>query len=407
MRERQKQSIPLKSYYMSSRALGRLGILVLFVSGAGCIPIFAQNVPAPSVSTSGTTARLGSLLSEAKQAMRQGDNASAEPLLRQALTIDPHSLEALNELGVVLARLGRPSQAVPFYREALSLNPNPATERNLAIAYFKSEKYAKAWEILRPMAAERSADFQVLDLAGLSLVALDRYKDAAQYLERANRQQPADLETLDMLGKAYLRLKDYPALTSVFARIMQINPNSPAAHVMMGTAYDDRQQRSEAIKEYQLAEAADPNFMGVHSGLGYLYFRQGDMELAEKEFRAELQRFPNDPVSNCYLGEILLNKSQASDAKSYFEAALKTNPKYGEALLGLGRTQLATNDPHGAIASLRRAVEVDPDNFQVHYLLGTALRNVGQNQEAVREQKLSMAIQEKQRARAIQKTESQ
>jgi tetratricopeptide (TPR) repeat protein len=350
--------------------------------------------------------RLHAYLAKASQAMQSGDNTSAEESLRHAIEIDPRSLQALNDLGIVLARLGRPAEAIPFYREAIRIRPDPATKRNLAIAYFKAGQYANAWSMLRPMAIERSADFQALELAGLSLFGLDRYPEAAQYLERANLAQPSDLGTLDMLGKAYLRTKNYKALTSVFARIMKVNPNSAAAHIMMGTAYDDMQQRSDAIKEYQLAEKSDPNFQGVHSGLGYLYFRQGDTELAEKEFRAELQRFPDDPVSNCYLGEILLNNGRTADAEPLFQTAIKVNARYTEALLGLGRTELAMNHPDAAIEPLRKAVQIDPNDFQAHYILGTALRDIGQNAEAAREQKLSLDIQEKSRAAAIRKNEN-
>jgi Flp pilus assembly protein TadD len=52
------------------------------------------------------------------------------------------------------------------------------------------------------MAKKYPTDFQIVDLAGLSLFALDRYPEAAEYLERANSVQPSDLETLDMLGMA-------------------------------------------------------------------------------------------------------------------------------------------------------------------------------------------------------------
>jgi protein O-GlcNAc transferase len=163
------------------------------------------------------------------------------------LKIDPHSIAALNNLGIVLARRGRPAEAIPLYEEALKFRPDDAsTKRNLAIAYFKSQRYLPAWRLLRPMAATYSTDFQILDLAGLSLFALDRYPEAAAYLERANHVEPSDLETLDMLGKAYLRMKDYKALTDVFARILQVSPNSASAHIMMGTAYDEMSKEAAA-----------------------------------------------------------------------------------------------------------------------------------------------------------------
>jgi Flp pilus assembly protein TadD len=386
-------------------------LIALFLGGMFAVPtplVGSQAENSRSASPAATVnPKLRSLLSQGVQAMRQGDNASAETSFRQALAIDAKSLDALNNLAIVLSRSGRPAEAVPFYKKALSIRPDPATKRNLAIAYFKSEKYADAWRTLRPMAAAPSADFQVLDLAGFSLVALDRYQEAAQYLERANKKQPTDLETLDMLGKAYLHEKNYKALTSVFARIMQTNPNSASAHIMMGTAYDQMDQRNDAIEEYQLAEKADPNFVGVHSGLGYLYFRQGDMDSAEKEFRAELQRFPDDPSSNCYLGEILLNKASPADAEPLFRVALKANPRYVEALLGLGRTEVGLKRADAAIEPLQRAVEIDPDNFQAHYVLGSAFRQLGRTEEAAKEQKISLAIQEKQRLAAIKKNQSQ
>jgi hypothetical protein len=63
--------IPLKSGYEFTPP-GCLRMLVLLVFAAGGIPVFPRNAPASSVSTSGAAARLGSLLSEAKQALRGG-----------------------------------------------------------------------------------------------------------------------------------------------------------------------------------------------------------------------------------------------------------------------------------------------------------------------------------------------
>ena len=239
------------------------------------------------------------------------------------------------------------------------------------------------------MAVAQPKDFQILDLAGLCLFALDRYSEAAQYLERANQADPSDLETLDMLGKAYLRMKNYKALPSVFSRIMQINPNSASGSYHDGQAYDQDVGPAEAIKEYQAAEASDPHFQGVHSGLGYLYWRLGEADLAEKEMRAELENFPNDPVANCTLGEILLNDSQAEEAEPHFRAALKVNPRYSEALFGLGKTELTLNHPDAAIEAARKAIQIDPDYAQAHFVLGRALRQTGHAAEGISEQKIS------------------
>ena len=83
--------------------------------------------------------QLHSYLEQAAEAMHKGDLASADEKLRSALRIDPHSLAALNNLGIVLAREGKPAEAIPFYQEALRVRPGDlATKRKLAVAYFKA-----------------------------------------------------------------------------------------------------------------------------------------------------------------------------------------------------------------------------------------------------------------------------
>ena len=92
--------------------------------------------------------------------MHKGDNDAAAEDLRRALKIDPHSIAALNNLGIVLSRIGRPAEAILLYEEALKVRPDDlATKRNLAIAYFKSQHYSPAWRLLQPMARRISDRF--------------------------------------------------------------------------------------------------------------------------------------------------------------------------------------------------------------------------------------------------------
>jgi tetratricopeptide (TPR) repeat protein len=369
----------------------------------------AQTATPPQATPSNPAGvRLQSYLNEAAEALHKGDLTSAADALRRALAVDPHSLAALNNMGIVLAREGKPAEAIPLYQEALRLRPgDPATKRNLAVAYFKAQRYQSAWSLLQSMAVAYPSDFQILDLAGLSLFALDHYTEAARYLERANQADPSDLETLDMLGKAYLHIKDYKALTSVFARIMQVKPNSASAHILMATAYEEADNRPDAIKEYQAAEQADPDFAGVHSGLGYLYWLQGDYKLAESESREELRRFPNDPVSNCVLGQVLLANLELDEAETHLRLALKVNPVYEDALLGLGKTEIALKHPREAVEVIRKDVRLHPDSSKAHYMLSTALYQLGRTEEAARERKIAADLPEKMRQERIKKNQEQ
>lgn len=386
---------------------GRIGLAAAICAGL-LLSFSAQGQAGPSgkAPAPAASAQFRSYMEKGVQAMRGGDYGAAAVALRRALALNPNSVAALNNLGIALTHEGKVGEAIPLYERALKLAPDPRTERNLALAYFKEERYASAWRLLSPLARQYPKDFQILDLAGLSLFALDRYPEAARYLERANQAQPSDLETLDMLGKAYLRMKDYQALTSVFARILQVNPNSASAHAMMATAYAQRGKTEDAIREYQAAEKADPNFLGVHSGLGSLYLQQRKTDLAEKEFRTELQRYPNDAIANCMLGQILIN-TQPAEAAKYFQAALQANPRYRDALFGLGKAEVSLGHPSAAVEPLHQAVQMDPNFVEAHYVLGTALRQLGHTADAVREQQTALTIQEKRRTDYMRRQKSQ
>ncbi|MGB9361955.1 MAG: tetratricopeptide repeat protein, partial [Candidatus Sulfotelmatobacter sp.] len=158
---------------VSIRALQSVRIYAMWLLIAYCVA--AQTRVPPNPPPNGEEIQLHSYLEQAAEAMHKGDNAAAAESLRRALKIDPHSIAALNNLGIVLARMGKPAEAIPLYEDALKFHPDdPSTKRNLSIAYFKAQRYSPAWRLLRPMAAQYPKDFQILDLAGLSLFALDR-----------------------------------------------------------------------------------------------------------------------------------------------------------------------------------------------------------------------------------------
>jgi len=338
-------------------------------------------------------------------ALQQGDNAAAEKAFRQALSIAPDSIEVLNNLAISLARQGRDSEAIALYERALRLKPgDPITKRNLGVAYFRAHRYKDALPLLESF-SKSTPTFQVLDITGLDLFALDRYPESIEYLERANRLQPDDLPTLDILGKAYWRAKNYSGVTTVFDRIMAVNPNSPEAHFMMGLADDVMSKEDDALKEFKTVLAENPKYPGVHSSLGLIYWRQHQVPQAMKEFQEELSLYPNDPVSNYMMGEILRQQNKPEQAIPYLQAAIAVNPNYRDALMDLGQCHIMLNQPLQAVKPLKKATQVDPDFAQAHFVLGTALSMAGQHAEAARERNICKRLQAEQNAQTIQRTE--
>jgi len=337
-------------------------------------------------------------IAEGSRALQQGDNAAAEKAFREALALSPDSVEILNNLAISLARQGRDDEAIALYDRALKLKPaDPITRRNLGVAYFRAHRYKDALPLLEAF-AKADPTFQSLDLTGLDLFALDRYRASIVYLEEASHLQPGDLPTLDILGKAYWRDKNYSGVTGVFKRIMAINPGSAQAHFMLGLAYDIAYREQDAFKEFQAALAADPKYPGVHSSLGLIDFREGKSAEAENEFRQELSTFPDDPISNFMMGEILRQQEKPDLAIPYLQAAIAVNPAYRDALFQLGQCRLMLNQPKEAVEPLRKATEADPSFAEAHFVLGKAYSMLGRSTDAARERNICRQLQARQHA---------
>ncbi len=344
-------------------------------------------------SVAATRSTLQQAVINGSAALQKGDYAGAEKAFRSALVLDPKSVPILNNLAICVVRQQREQEAIALYERALRLKPDDSvTQRNLGVAYFRAHEYKPALPLLQAYAKETSS-YQALDLTGLDLFALDRYSEAAQYLEAAHKLEPTDLQTLDMLGKAYLRTKNYSAVTGVFSQIMAIHPDSAEAHVMMAMADDKLYRQDDAVKEFEAARTADPHYPGIHTGLGVIYWRNDNIDAAEREFHEELSSYPKDPIANCTLGQILRGRrNKPAEAIPYLEAALAVNPGYRDALLELGEARISLEQPDAAIEPLQRAIALEPNDAQAHYILGTAFNKSGRPAEGAKQRKICAQI---------------
>jgi Tfp pilus assembly protein PilF len=83
------------------------------------------------------------------------------------------------------------------------------------------------------------------------------------------------------------------------------------------------------------------------------------------------------------------------------------NPKYKEAQFGLGKAELALGRPGDAKVTLERAIALDPNYVQAHYVLGRVLKRLSLLEDAKREIATAEQIQAKQRAKYARKLESE
>jgi tetratricopeptide (TPR) repeat protein len=130
------------------------------------------------------------------------------------------------------------------------------------------------------------------------------------------------------------------------------------------------------------------------------HIRARDWDGAIGNYEQALQRFPQSPLIRFKVG--LLNKYRGrwGDARDSFLEATRLQSGYAEAYreLGIAENKLLKKDsppgtPTGE-ASLRRAVQLSPNDFDAHASLGGVLKRLGRLEEALAEYGLATQVSE-------------
>ncbi len=126
----------------------------------------------------------------------------------------------------------------------------------------------------------------------------------------------------------------------------------------------------------------------MHFGLGYLYWKQKQYEEAEAEFKSELSVDPDNAQALAHLGDIAFKKD---DPDTFRHALLSSKASCNRARTSASRISILgailTQQGHyeEAIAELKRAVELDPDQPDAHYRLGRVYQATGKQAAAQKE----------------------
>jgi len=188
------------------------------------------------------------LLYERAQIERHsGDATSAETDLRKVLTLRPDYVDALNNLGSLLAQSGNTADAESNFREALRVNPYDArTRANL----------------------------------GRLLTAKDSLKEAAFQLERSIELSPTDAETHMDYAITLLEANKATEAEQQIRAALKIDSKSPRALDLSGQLALMRRQPTQARAAFEAALRSDANFGPAQLDLAEMLIEAGDVRNA-------------------------------------------------------------------------------------------------------------------------------
>jgi tetratricopeptide (TPR) repeat protein/peroxiredoxin len=145
---------------------------------------------------------------------------------------------AWNNLGLLATREGRTADAIPYFQEALKLNPyHLIALENLGNAYRQERNWDDARMVLERAVAVGPQDSEANYSLGMVFAQLNDNDRAYEYLQRALKARPGYPEALSNLGVLYLRTGRRDEAVATFEECIRVAPAFDQSYMNLARVY--------------------------------------------------------------------------------------------------------------------------------------------------------------------------
>ena len=161
-------------------------------------------------------------------------------------------------------------------------------------------------------------------------------------------------------------------------------PNESAFEAHFAAAQQAQRDRDYATaeREYQAALALAPEYAEVHMNLGLVYQLENRFPEAMTEFRRALKIKPGLAGANFFLGVNYCKLGEGAKAIPYLRAALRAEPNRPDMWLWLATAQEISGQLQAEVITLHRALDLQPKDIDLLYLLGSTYERLGKQEVA-------------------------
>ena len=165
---------------------------------------------------------------------------------------------------------------------------------------------------------------------------------------------------------------------------LALYPSATELHVGVGYARVAREEYLWARRSFEEALVLDPDHEDALAGLGETLLKFGQTAGATKSFHRILELGYQDDVElMLQVGRALFREGLLDESKEYFDIAVRQVPDNAEAVAMVGYTEHRLGRDDAALATLRRALQLDPGFAEARIYLGNVLYDRGELEGAL------------------------
>ena len=284
-----------------------------------------------------------------------------------------------------------PGRAVHELRELLGRDPlNDAGYRLLARAVEAHERGGEEGAALRTTV--RAVD-ATLDRASDALHGGD-LETAEILLRRRLLERPGDARALHLMAKFAGALKYSSEAEALLRLAVEVDPDFLPAIYDLAAALHVAHRSGEATELLERILEREPDNQAALGLKAAALFRAGDFAEAVSLAEGLLERSPDDAVLWSTYGHYLKTLGRSEEGATAMRRAVELAPNHGELWWNLAnlKTTKFTRADVAAMSAALAASGSEKDSTHLHFALGKAFEDLGDNAEAFREYSRGNAI---------------
>ena len=287
------------------------------------------------------------------EAMHGGDLAGAEQHFRRAVQLAPRIADTHLDLGLLLAREGKLTDALASLDTAVKLQPGIAGGHLFrGIVLHQLNRDAEARVALQKAAnAEPKNTEPLVWLA--TVESADGHPDAAAaWLDKAVQLAPDDEDILEARGRAHSTVAQQS-----YSRLARINPDSWHVHRVRSELLASEGKHAEAAAELEQAVRSAPQNGDLWEALGDQYRAANQMDDAQRAYTRQMQLSPGNPLALYDLGSVDVERGDYAAGVPLLRTMLQSYTGAPVAEYYLGRGLAAQGESAEAATWLEKAAQ--------------------------------------------------
>jgi tetratricopeptide (TPR) repeat protein len=322
----------------------------------------------------------------------QGRNDDAMKLYRKAVEANAKSFEAEISLGLLLARLGRASEARPALEKATTLDPSPAGPAAKGKAWRAMARIDAHGIDGKPDPAQASIDLlEALKLTPetsedtLMAAGLAEANGDAAAAEKAYRnvlkKEPDSGPGTAGLAHLLIAQKKYPEAEELLHTALKKTPNDPAMTAQLAAVLV-AQDKAEALPLLQEFHTKHPQDPAITRMLAQVEADAGEYAESDLLYGALLTASPKDSELLSGHGQNLIRLHRYVEAVRVFQSATAIDETNGDAWNGLAFAAFQTHQAAITIHALTMRSKYLPESATIYFLWATAYDTLHDKKQA-------------------------